>query len=160
MIVLLIVSLLTAVLAGIYNSFTDTCECWEYYKVSLFKKYPENIFYKGRSYIWKWYPGTTDVERFFGSSKYLVAITDFWHWSELGEIIWLLTSMGTATLALFPLISYWSILVSLIGVYIVSSTVFDYMFHKGLKKENKLFEWIFIKNFVTLHNLIFKKNGI
>jgi hypothetical protein len=153
LITLLLISLISAILSGIFNAFTDTCECKPYYDKSVFSKYPTNVFYKGESWVWKWFDGYPNVERFFGSSKWFVSLTDFWHWSELNEIVYLLIAMGSCTLALFPIFGYWSIPASLAGVYIVSSTVFDYFFHRGLKK-SAIIEAVFIRPFWWMHKKV------
>lgn len=129
LIILLIISILADFFAGLSKSFADLSDQGEL-------KGDPKIRHKHISWVNKWKNGTKALgEKFFGSSRWFVALSDTWHRADLGRNILLrISGVGVGILAATE---SWYFLFGILIGHIIFATSF-HIFHttKILKNEN------------------------
>ena len=116
-------------IAGILNACMDVVS-FKYAK-SIFYGFPDEWFNPEYSWKNKW-KGNNQyrTERFFGSSTFLVFLTDFWHLCKF----LMLTSIIFAAVFYTPLVNWWA---DILILYCTFTITFEVFFSKILiRKKN------------------------
>ncbi|MBN1340747.1 MAG: hypothetical protein JXA03_15570 [Bacteroidales bacterium] len=114
------------IMAAVANSIMDTLKFR--FTGSFFDRPAWMRFCGPMSWKNKWKPGTTDKERFPGSSTLLVWTTDLWHLAQMA----MKTAFILAIILYSPLVSWWA---DFIIYSIVFSLTFELFFSKVWKKK-------------------------
>ena len=97
------ISILLMIFAGFWNSVMDVLKTR--YNTSIFASWNNQTWLKP-SLSWrnKWKNGDkSQGERFFGSSTFLVWLTDFWHLAKM----LMLVGIGFAIVMYKPIVAWW-----------------------------------------------------
>jgi hypothetical protein len=90
------------VIAGIFNACMDVVQF--HFSTSIFKNLNKNYFNPAYSSANKWKDGFfLNGEKFFGSSTFLVFLTDFWHLSKF----MMLLSISASIVIYQPIIGWY-----------------------------------------------------
>lgn len=116
----IILSIVFVIIAGISKSICDLSE------ENKIKFQPETYWVKSKSYVNKWKDGDKSRgEKFFGSSRWFVSLTDAWH--LLGLIERLSLAIAYVFIGLLICKNIWFIFMAL-GCYILFASSF-HMFY-------------------------------
>ena len=108
------ITIILLAFAGIFNAIMDTIKSPTYYDKSIFPKTGKwsNFLDHRKSSSRKWKPGTTNQERFLGSSTIFVMFTDGWHLAQAFMIFSFVGAIPFYT----PYINIWWDIVGMIAV--------------------------------------------
>ncbi len=121
---IIFLSILFAIIAGLSKSLQDICSESNFYNSKLITKFNFNpdFWYKSISSKNKWKNGDIKQgEKFFGSSTFLVWLTDFWHFSKALMILFI-----CLTIVFYITIFNWYI--DLIIFYLLFTVIFELCF--------------------------------
>ena len=124
---IIFLSILFAVIAGLSKSLQDICSESNFYNSKLITKFKFNIdfWYKSISSKNKWKNGDkSQGEKFWGSSTIFVMFTDGWHLMDSSRTLFSFLSGGLATLC-FPW--FYSIPVVITIMLIVFETSYSFL---------------------------------
>lgn len=126
------ISLILIIIAGFLNACMDVVSF--HYDTSIFSKcWNEQWLDPRKSWKnkWKWHYDFIDGEEFFGSSTFLVFLTDFWH---LCKFLMLGTIMA-AIVFYNPLVNWWA---DILILYCAFTVTFEIFFSKILIRNKNI----------------------
>ena len=126
------ISLILLLIAGIFNAIMDVLDF----------KYSKSIFRncKNQQWIdpsishqnkWKYENGMWVGEKFFGSSTFLVWLTDFWHFAKFLMLLFISGAIVFYT----PIINWW---LDIIIAYCTFTVTFELFFSKMLIRNKNI----------------------
>lgn len=121
------IAVIFLVFAGIMNSIMDVIRYrWN---MCIFKDFPFQQWIDPKiSWKNKWKDGDANKgERFFGSSTFLVWLTDLWHFAKMLMLLSIMMAISSSSFYLFPIINWW---VDIFILYCSFTIPFEIFFSK------------------------------
>jgi hypothetical protein len=98
------ISIILLILAGIFNACMDVLRFK--FSISIFSNWKNQQWINpviSSQNKWKYVDGIRVGEKFFGSSTFLVFVTDFWHFCKFLMLI----NIMSAIVFYYPIINWW-----------------------------------------------------